>query len=436
MSVQTTTTPETGLPPLALPEPKQQKLLPPPEKKGRGWLWLMIIIALGAAAYYFLVLPRLKSAQSSTAPAGKGGGKKGGGTIPVVAARAKRGSIGVYYSGLGVVTPIYTVTIKSRVDGQLMKIQYKEGELVREGDLLAEIDPRPYQVQLEQAEGQQGKDQAALDNARVDLARYQKLWAQKAIPQQQLATQEATVAQDESTLKSDQSQIDSAKLNLVYSKITSPISGRIGLRLVDPGNIVHASDANGLLVITQVQPISVIYTIAEDQLQPVLKKMRAGQKLTVEAWDRELKNKIATGYLATHDNQIDQTTGTLKLRALFDNNDDSLFPNQFVNARMLVEQKTGVTLVPGAAVQRNSQNIFVYIVKPNQTVTVHTVTVGTTEGDLTEITSGLNPDDVVVTDGVDKLQEGTRVAAKIPGETPAASDDSPRGAGKRGKKKE
>jgi multidrug efflux system membrane fusion protein len=433
MSVQTPSTPETGQPPLVLPEPKHQKMLPPPEKKSRAWLWIIIIIALGAAAYQFLILPRLNNAQTTAAPGGKGGGKKGGGTIPVVAARAKSGPIGVYYSGLGVVTPIYTVTIKSRVDGQLMKILYKEGESVHEGDVLAEIDPRPYQVQLEQAEGQLNKDKATLDNARIDLQRYQTLWSQKAIPQQQLATQEATVIQDEGALKSDQAQIDSAKLNLVYSKITSPITGVIGLRLVDPGNIVHATDTNGLLVITQVQPISVIFTIAEDQLQPVLKKMRSGQQLKVEAWDRELTNKISTGYLATHDNQIDQTTGTLKLRAMFDNKDDSLFPNQFVNARMLVEQKNGVTLVPGAAVQRNSQNIFVYIVKPDQTVTVKAVTVGTTEGDQAEITSGVKPGDVVVTDGVDKLQEGTRVNAKIPGETPAVSEESPRS--KRGKKK-
>jgi len=287
MSVQTPpSTTEEGRPPLSLPAPKPQKLLAPPPKKSRFWLWLLIAIALGAAVYEFIVVPRLKTDQTANAPGGKGGGKKGGGTIPVVAARAKSGAIGVYYSGLGVVTPIYTVSIKSRVDGQLMKILYKEGEQVHEGDLLAEIDPRPYQVQLEQAEGQMNKDKATLDNARIDLARYEKLWSQKAIPQQQLATQQATVIQDEGALKSDQAQIDSARLNLTYSNITSPITGRIGLRLVDPGNIVHANDANGLLVITQVQPISVIFTIAEDQLQPVLKKMRAGQRLRVEAWDR------------------------------------------------------------------------------------------------------------------------------------------------------
>ena len=333
----------------------------------------------------------------------------------MVAAKVTKGNIGVYYTGLGVVTPIYTDTIKSRVDGELMKINYKEGELVKQGDLLVEIDPRPYQVQLEQAEGQQAKDQASLDNARIDLARYQKLWSQNAIPQQQLATQEATVAQDVGTVKSDQGQIDSAKLNLVYTKIASPITGRIGLRLVDPGNIVHASDSNGLLVITQIQPISVIFTIAEDQVQPVLQKMRAGQQLRVEAWDRELSHQITVGTLTTHDNQIDQTTGTLKLRATFDNKDDALFPNQFVNARLLVEQKTGASLVPNAAVQRNSQATYVYVVKSNNTVTVRPVTLGTTEGELTQITTGLAPDEVVVTDGVDKLQEGSKVNPKIAG---------------------
>jgi multidrug efflux system membrane fusion protein len=402
------------------PAPPEVQVQPePPRSSSRGWLWFLLLLLVGAAVYYFFVQPRLKQAppgNASTAPAGSK--KGGGGAIPVVSATAQKGNIGVYYTGLGVVTPIYTVTIKSRVDGQLMNIHYKESETVHEGDLLVEIDPRPYQVQLEQAEGQQKRDQANLDNAKVDLTRYQKLWSQNAIPQQQLATQEATVKQDEGVLATDQGQIDSAKLNLVYCQIKSPITGRIGLRLVDPGNIVHASDANGLLVITQVEPISVIFTIAEDQLPPVLKKMRAGQRLLVEAWDRELKNKLTQGSLATHDNQIDQTTGTLKLRAVFDNKDDGLFPNQFVNARLLVERKTGVTLVPNAAVQRNSQTTYVWVVKPDQTVTVRQITLGVTEGDQTEIASGLAPGEVVVTDGVDKLQEGNKVNTRGPGERP------------------
>jgi RND family efflux transporter, MFP subunit len=410
MDLQTPSSLETNRSP-APPEVRKE----PQRSSTRGWLWVFLAIVVGGGAYYYFFV-RPKPAGGS-APAATAGGKRGGGgPIPVVVAAAQKGNIGVYDTGTGVVTPIYTVTIKARVDGQLIKLHYKEGETVHEGDLLLEIDPRPYEVQLEQAEGQQRKDQATLDNARTDLERYQKLWSQNAIPQQQLATQEATVKQDEGVLKSDQGLIDSAKLNLTYTRITSPITGRIGLRLVDPGNIVHANDPNGLLVITQVQPISVIFTLAEDQLPPVLKKMRAGQRLHVEAWDRELRNRLTQGTLATHDNQIDQTTGTLKLRALFDNKDDTLFPNQFVNARLLVEEKTGVTLVPNAAIQRNSQSTYVYLVKPDQTVTVRPVTLGVTEGDQTEIASGIGPGDMVVTDGVDKLVEGGKVSTRGPGD--------------------
>jgi len=336
--------------------------------------------------------------------------------VPVVAAKSRKGDIGVYITGLGAVTPIYTVTVKSRVDGQLMKVLYKEGDIVHEGDLLVEIDPRPYQVQLTQAEGQLLKDQALLDNARIDLDRYQTLLAQNAIPEQQLATQKALVQQDEGTVKTDQGQIDSAKLNLVYCHITAPITGRVGLRLVDPGNIVHASDANGLLVITQIQPISVIFTIAEDQLPVVLQETRAGVRLGVDAYDREMKAKIAQGWVTTLDNQIDQTTGTVKIRASFDNKDNALFPNQFVNARLLVEEKHEVTLVPTAAVQRNSQTTYVFLVKPDSTVTVRPITIGTTEGEDAEVSSGLSPGEVVVMTGVDKLQEGSKVRVQMYGE--------------------
>jgi len=336
--------------------------------------------------------------------------------VPVVAAKTGKGDIGVYITGLGAVTPIYTVTVKSRVDGQLMRVLYKEGDIVHQGDLLVEIDPRPYQVQLTQAEGQQIRDQALLDNARIDLARYQTLLAQNAIPEQQLATQKALVQQDEGTVKTDQGQIDSAKLNLVYCHITAPITGRVGLRLVDPGNIVHASDTNGLLVITQIQPISVIFTIAEDQLPVVLQKMRAGERLRVDAYDREMKAKIAQGWVTTLDNQIDQTTGTVRMRATFDNKANALFPNQFVNARLLVEEKHGVTLVPTAAVQRNSQTTYVFLVKPDSTVTVRPITIGTTEGYDSEVPSGLSPGDVVVMTGVDKLQEGSKVRVQMYGE--------------------
>jgi multidrug efflux system membrane fusion protein len=271
-------------------------------------------------------------------------------------------------------------------------------------------------VQLTQAEGQLLKDEAALENARVDLARYETLLPKNAVPEQQVATQKALIAQDQGAVKTDQGNIDNAKLNLVYCRIIAPITGRIGLRLVDPGNIVHATDANGLMVITQVEPMSVIFTISEDQVPPVAAAMHAGRKLEVDAYDREMKNRISQGTLATLDNQIDQTTGTLRLRAIFNNKDGALFPNQFVNARMLVEEKRGVTLAPTAAIQRNSQMAYVYLVKPDQTVTVRPVNVGTTEGESTEVASGLSPGDVVVTSGVDKLQEGTKVAVHFPGE--------------------
>jgi len=314
------------------------------------------------------------------------------------------------------VTPIYTVTIRSQISGYLMQVLYKEGQIVNKGDALAEIDPRPYQVMLEQAQAGLARDQATLENAKVDLKRYQVLTPLKAVPEQQLATQEATVKQDEGIAQTDQAQIDNAKLDLIYCHITAPITGRVGLRLIDPGNYVTANDATGLVVITQIEPISVIFPLSEDQLPAILAKMHAGARLKVEAYDREMKTKIAQGWLSTIDNQIDPTTGTVKLRANFDNQDGSLFPNQFVNVRLLVEEKQGVTLMPTAAVQRNSQTTYVFLVKPDSTVTVRPITIGTTEGDDAEISSGLSPGDVIVMTGVDKLQEGSKVRVQMYGE--------------------
>jgi multidrug efflux system membrane fusion protein len=376
---------------------------------------VLIIVLLGVG-YYFLRLKSSGSKSGSTQSAAAGVRARGPGVIPVVAAKARKGDTDVFFGGLGAVTPINTVTVKSRVDGQLMGVHYREGEIVHHGDRLVEIDPRPYQVQLEQAEGQLIKDQALLNNARIDLARYQTLVTQNAIPEQQLATQKALVAQYEGAVKTDQGQINSAKLDLVYCHLTAPITGRVGLRLVDPGNIVHANDANGLLVITQIQPISVIFTLAEDHLPVVVRTMRAGRRLRVDVYDRAMTTKIATGSLTTLDNQIDQATGTVKLRATFGNKDNALFPNQFVNARLLVEEKHGVTLVPTAVVQRNSQNTYVYLVKPDSTVTVRLISLGTTEGEDSEVTSGLSPGDIVVMTGVDKLQEGSKVRVQIYGE--------------------
>jgi multidrug efflux system membrane fusion protein len=387
-----------------------------PRPRRRGWLWLLILLVVAAGVYY--AWPKRAASQAPTptggTPAGGRAGR-GAGAVPVVVVKAQTGSIGVYFDGLGAVTPVYTVTVRSRVDGELMAVHYQEGEIVQKGALLAEIDPRPYQVQLTQAQGQLARDQALLDNARIDLARYETLIKQNAVPEQQLVTQKALIEQYQGAIQTDQGAIDSAKLNITYSNITAPIAGRIGLRLVDPGNIVHATDTNGLLVITQLQPISVIFTIAEDQLPVVVRKMQAGAHLRVDAYDRDMTTKLASGTLATIDNQIDQTTGTLKLRANFDNSRNELFPNQFVNARLLVEQKNGVTLIPTAAVQRNNQMTYVWLVKPDSSVTVQQIGTGVSEGIQTEVTSGLQPGDVAVMTGVDKLQEGTKVNAQFEG---------------------
>jgi multidrug efflux system membrane fusion protein len=310
--------------------------------------------------------------------------------IPVVAVPAAVGDIGVYVDGLGTVTALNTVTIHSRVDGQLLEVAFQEGQIVHRGDLLAQIDPRPFEVQLTQAEGQRGKDEAALQNARLDLERYKVLAAQDAVPRQQLDTQEAAVRQGEAAVKGDQGQVDAAKLNLTYSRITAPITGR-GLRLVDPGNIVHAGDSGGLVVITQLQPIAVVFTIPADQLPPVLAQMRGGRKLTVEAHDRDLKKKLASGTLSAVDNQIDTTTGTVKLKAEFANEDGSLFSNQFVNARLLVRTLAGVVLVPAAAIQRSPQSTFVWVVGPGASVEMRNVAVQLTEGDRAATSGPVKP---------------------------------------------
>ncbi len=394
-------------PPKAAPEPPPAK----PTPRRRWWIYALALVILALLAFFLF-----RGHGSSTAPAGKSakGGRGGAGAAtPVVAVQAVKGNIGVYVTGLGAITPIYTVTVKSRVDGQLMKVLFKEGDLVQQGEPLVEIDPRPYEAVVIQVTGQQARDQALLANARVDLTRYTTLVAQDAVPEQMLATQRALVAQYEGALTNDQGLLEAAALNVTYCHITAPITGIVGLRLVDPGNIVHASDSNGMLVITQIQPISVIFTIGEGQLAPILQKMRSGAKLTVDAWDREDTKKIATGTLATLDNQIDQTTGTLKLRAIFPNDHRELFPNQFVNAHLLQQEKTGVTLLESAAIQRNTNNTYVYLIKPDNTVTVRNITLGTTGGDQTEITSGLMPGDKVVMTGVDKLQEGSKVIATM-----------------------
>lgn len=377
---------------------------PPPRR--HGWILALIVIVVAAAlAYRFW--PRAGApAAASTASPSAGGRRGGGGSPPVVAVKATKGNIGVYIVDPGAVAPVYTVTLQSQISGYLTKVLYKEGDMVHQGDVLAEIDPRPYQVQLESGEAALARDQATLTNAQVDLKRYQTLVPERAVPEQQLATQEATVKSDAAQVQSDQAQIDTAKLNLTYCHVMAPITGRVGLRLIDPGNYVQPSSA--LVVITQLQPITVVFPIPEDSLPPVITRWRAGQRLSVEALDRNMKH-LATGYLSTIDNQIDPTTGTVKLRATFQNADLALFPNQFVNARLLVQEKQGVTLVPSAAIQRNSEQTYVWFVKPDSTVTVRPIKEGTTEGSMSEVSSGLNPGDVVVMTGVDRLQEGAKV---------------------------
>ena len=365
---------------------------------------MLLLCLLGGGAY--LLLGGLGDAQP---PAHKRGTESPDKGVPVVVSTVRQSDIDVYLSGLGTVTPLNTVTVKSRVDGQLIKLTFKEGQFVHAGELLAEIDARPFQVQLTQAEGQMAHDQALLKNAQLDLERYRTLFAQDSIAKQQVDTQEALVRQYQGSIKTDQGQIDNAKLQLAYTRITAPISGRVGLRQVDPGNIIHASDQNGLVVITQLQPISVIFTITEDNVPRVMKKLQAGEKLTVDVYNREGRIKLASGVLLTVDNQIDPATGTVKLKAQFSNDDSTLFPNQFVNVRMLVDVNKNATVINSAAVQRGNQGTYIYVMKPDQTVTVRPVKAGPAQGDLISIDSGLAPGEVVVIDGTDKLREGANV---------------------------
>jgi membrane fusion protein, multidrug efflux system len=387
----------------------------------RAWIWL-VVAALAIAGFWYYRSSHSKDTQTSAAAPGTGSGRSGRGganfTVPVVVATTTKGDLPVYLNGLGTVTPLNTVTVRSRVDGQLINVAFKEGQYVKAGDLLAEIDPRPYQVQLEQAEGQLAKDMAQRKDAEVNLERYKLLFQEGVIPKQQLDTQAASVGQFDGAIKTDQGQIDNAKLQLTYARITSPITGRVGLRLVDPGNIVHATDTNGLIIITQVQPISVIFTLPQDQLQQVFDKIHKGVQLVVEAYDRDNTAKIASGKLLTIDNQIDTTTGTYKLKAVFNNDDTLLFPNQFVNTHLLVDTKRNLSLVPLAAIQRGPQGTYVYVVGTGNTVKIQPVTVAQTTGGTVGISDGLQAGEVVVTDGQDKLQDGTKV---IPNTVPAGS---------------
>jgi multidrug efflux system membrane fusion protein len=413
--------------------------------KARGLIWFVLLLGIvGVAGYAVWRAGQPASAQRAQGggpggggPGGGGGGRGGGrggnnGPVPVVVATVGRSSIPVYLNGLGNVAAFYTVTIKSRVDGQLMKVDFNEGDFVKEGQVLAEIDPRPYQVQLESAQGTLAKDQALLDNAKVDFDRYTKLVQTDAVPKQQLDTQTALVSQYEAAIRQDAAAVDNAKLNLIYAKITAPISGVAGLRLVDPGNIVHAADAGGIVVITQLQPIAVLFTIPEDSLPQITQKLRAGAHLTVDAYNRDNSQKIASGTLLTVDNQIDNTTGTSKLKAVFENKDFALFPQQFVNVHLLVDSLPNQLVVPNVAVQNGQQGTFVYTVDDSSRVHLKTVQVSRTTETSSDITSGIAEGDRVVVDGTDRLVENAVVRVRKAGEleNPPDSGDGSGGGGR------
>jgi multidrug efflux system membrane fusion protein len=374
----------------------------------RHWKIGLLAVCLLAGVYIFWM--KFGGSESRAAPQPPISGAQ---SVPVATVAAKTGSIPVYLTGLGAVTPLNTVTVKTQVNGQLMSVRYKEGQIVKAGDLLAEIDPRPLQAQLTEFQGQLVRDQALLDNARLDLQRFTVLVQQNSIPRQQYDTQVSLVRQLEGTVQNDQGLIEGVKVQLIYTRITAPVSGRVGLRLVDPGNFVQTTDTNGLVVVTQLQPITVIFTIPEDSIPSVVDKLKHGVRLPVEAYDRALQHRLAAGYLLTIDNEVDPTTGTIKLRAQFPNEDNALFPNQFVNARLLVETQHDATLIPTMAIQRNAQGAFVYLVKPDQTVAMQKVSEGTTNDDMTAV-EGLKTGDVIAADNFDRLRDGVKIAARNP----------------------
>jgi len=374
------------------------------EPKRHGWVWALILIALavGGVLYY---------QHRSSGDASKAKAAPPPRAVPVTTAPAKKGDIGIYVEALGTVTPVYTVTVTSRVQGQIMNVYYKEGQMVKKDDPLLDIDPRPYQAALTQTEGQLAHDQALLAEAGIDLDRYKSAFSRNAIAQQQVYDQEQAVQQYQGTVKNDEGMVENAKVNLVYTHITSPIDGRVGLRLVDPGNIVQANSATPLVVVTQLQPITVIFSIAEDYLPQIQRQLRQGRTMAVAALDRTQEKEIATGSLLTVDNQIDTTTGTVKLKAIFSNRDSELFPNQFVNTRLLVETQHDATLVPSAAIQRNAQGSFVYVVKSDNTAQLRTVKPGVADGN-TQAVQGVQPNEVVAVTGFDRLQDGAKVAVR------------------------
>ena len=401
---------------------------------------IVVLAALVIGGYYYWQW-RMAPSPMAAAGATKGGfgGPGGAARTPVVALPATQGDIDVIVNGLGTVTPLRTVAVKTRVDGELVRVLFEEGQLVKEGQLLAEIDPRPFQVQLQQAEGQLARDRALLENARLDLERYNTLFQQDSIAKQQVDTQASLVRQYEGAVRMDASQVDNARLQLAYARITAPVSGRLGLRQVDPGNIVHAGDQNGIVVITQLEPISVLFTVPQDLLPAVMKRLQSNDAIGVEAWDREQKTRLASGTLASADNQVDPQTGTVKLKARFDNSDRGLFPQQFVNVRMKLDTLHDTIIVPSPAVQRGSQGMFVYVVQADNTVAVRNIKLGPLDGQRQAISEGLKPGELVVTDGTDRLRPGSQVevaSARPEIKAPASGPPGGKGGRRRGDKKD
>jgi len=400
----------------------------PSRSRGRTWLiGLLLLAAAGGVIWYY----NLGQRDTPRPPGGRGrfGGPE---STPVRVVTAEKRSLDVQLKALGTVTPLNTVVVRPRLDGELIKVSFTEGQRVEPGQVLAEIDPRPYETQLAQVQGTQVENEARLKNAQADLDRFKKLFDEQLITRQQVASQESLVDQLRGTLQTNAAQVQNARLNLSYTKVIAPIGGRLGLRQVDPGNLVRANDANGLVVLTQTRPISVIFTVPETDLPAVLQRFRAaGTTMPVEAWDRAETNKLADGTLQTIDNQIDTATGTIKLRAQFTNADDKLFPNQFVNIRLKVNTLVDATVIPAAAVQRASFGTFVYGVKPDNTVTIRRITLGPSEGDRVSVTKGLDASEKIVLEGVDDLTEGAKVEVIPEGTAPKRPIAPPRGPGGR-----
>ena len=399
--------------------------VPPPARRLKWWLRPVVWIAVVVVLFVFFIWRANHASALPNSNAGGGGrarfGFSANAPLPVVVRAAVAGDIDIYLNGLGTVTPIANVTLRTQISGQLMSVAFQEGQMVKQGDVLAEIDPRPYQVALQQAQGQLLQAQAQLKEAQIDLARYQTLSQLDSIAKQTVDSQSALVTQDEGLVQTDQAAIASAKLNLTYCHITAPVAGRVGLRQVDPGNYVTPGDSNGLVVLTQVKPITVIFSLPEDTVPDVAARLHSGAKIPVDAYDRGLTRKLASGALANIDNQVDPTTGTFKLRALFPNDDESLFPNQFVNVKMLLNIAKGSIVIPSSAVEQGQQASFVYVVKMDAaaaggvaTVSARTITLGPSEGEKVAVASGLAIGEQVVVDGADKLKDGAKVYLQKP----------------------